>query len=650
MKSTPVHGLIWGIIPIAITLTLLVLKVIAPSLARSPSPEALANVKELFLPEMQRELQPEPLEQLRYIMGICLYPILLFLGLLAGKKWPSRLGRFPPAILLSIGFIFFAWNWIYQARSESAFAVPSAASLVLSAVAGFAIYIFRQRSMKVPSAYPVVAWGLAAAYLVIRLSPSLVTEGNVSKVPRSVWHHLPFTLNEFSAVLNGRTLWVDFFPQYSNLLPYLFAPLFELWGMSVTHFTWVLLAMSAICFGIVFWLFYRLFESHWTALAAFVPFTALCLIALPKEVGEVSSEVVNVFNYYQIGPLRYFLPFLSLFALGRYLSTPSRFRLAVLGLVAGAAAINNFDFGIPALVGCATAIVLSRSFASNWVRTGALFLSAAFVPLLIFVLVTFLRSGHTPYFSQMFSYQRVFALFGFYMLPMDRYGNHWNVLVTFLICLSLAIHSFLSRSQQSPKERFLVGMLAFVAVFGCGVFAYFVGRSHANVLVSTFMVWGIAWILLIRYFIDHRKALSGFSQALTTAFLVIGICPWLLEIPNWVPLKHQVQRLRFADAFKPEQTAEKVLSRIAQTGATSLIFLYPYGHHFSNRANLANLSPLAQRNSILLWSQWEKLEHVARAKKVHWIAGEFSNAMKERLQAMGYTLRFSEGDADAWSL
>ena len=96
------------------------------------------------------------------------------------------------------------------------------------------------------------------------------------------------------------------------------------------------------------------------ALALYIPFLTLTLFS----VGTDDANVGYIASYYAVMPIRYVGAFVTAAVVLWTVQRPSRTRGGVLGVVAGLALINNFEFGLPGIVGAALAIACA--LARDW--------------------------------------------------------------------------------------------------------------------------------------------------------------------------------------------------------------------------------------------------------------------------------------------
>ena len=87
--------------------------------------------------------------------------------------------------------------------------------------------------------------------------------------------------------------------------------------------------------------------------------------------------------------------------------------------------------------------------------------------------------GKTPDFSNLFATSFVFGKLGFLQLPMPYLGMWLINAVIYFAALSFSIWKILTRKMSD-----LDGFILFTTLLGCGLFSYYLGRSHDGNLPS----------------------------------------------------------------------------------------------------------------------------------------------------------------------
>src|SRR5207244_3265029 len=117
-----------------------------------------------------------------------------------------------------------------------------------------------------------------------QLLPSIYISTNVGHASLVVYNHMAGSLEEFAAVVNGSTPYVDYFPHYQNILPVLVEPLFKAVHLGIGSFTgfMALLSLAQLCMALAVLL--SVTRSRALALLLFVPYAAA--LAFPIDVPE----------------------------------------------------------------------------------------------------------------------------------------------------------------------------------------------------------------------------------------------------------------------------------------------------------------------------------------------------------------------------
>ncbi len=644
---------------------------IAPNI--SPKPD-FARAQDLFLEVMLPLCLPEPLEHTRYLLAIIIVPAVYLIAIQLCRRWtvkqqePVARVTLVGAIVMQVCLIVFAaWNLRAHVRQMlSLFGAGLACLMVL----GLAAIVWRRirrriveggraewlRSARVP-------YLIGLGYGCLWLLPSIVRD--VTKAHDGVTTHMAYTMGEFSAILNGRTMLVDFFPQYQTLTPYLLLPVFRITLLSELTFTVVMTILSIVMLLLVLRVLHLYTGSAWSSLLLWIPLVSVS--AHPYTDVLKGGYMLTPFSYFAIGPLRYFGPFLTAFLCARYLADPRARRLALLSIVAGLSVLNNLDFGFPAFVAAFAAVLTVESrylipSRAGAVRTLVYFGVSLAACVAGFSLFTLLRSGSFPDWRQFGGFQRIYALYGFGMLPMPPAGPQWLLYLTFMSVLLLAIARSVrpwAGSPASAELRLRQGMLVFSGVFGSGAMMYYVGRSHPYTLQCIFPAWTFSLTLLVWEQVRHwhrsrafRSATSSTVHVLPTvlllSFYITGLgCSLRVPSPG-----EQWQRIRSAGntlTMDRQLAADYIRSR-APTGERIGV-IYPFGYEIANSAQASNVFPFTCNWSMNLKSQLETALRLFRQGHVrHLFIDRTPNSeqVNSALEAEGYRVE-SEFDPGIYS-
>lgn len=486
----------------------------------------------------------------------------------------------------------------------------------------------------------------------IYLIPSVFFDSNLSLTSAHVYGHMEHVIGEFAATWSGKTMLVDFFPQYNYLAPYIVSPVFDLFGFTTGSFT---LLMSSLSLGgllIVFYLFRKMTGSYVPALFFFVPFLSISFY------GQAITPLIihNVFNYYAVWPLRFIGPLIGLFFLSKVLENPTPKRTGLLFFLGALIAINNLDFGLPSLVGMFVAIWFSKgkqSFVSlrHTGETVLLFLLSSVLAMVFFIVFSSLRSGAFPQIQLLVEYQRIFAVSGFMMLPAPFPGLYWIFYLTYMGCLILAVFRTFQRDASDEILRYKDGILAYSAIFGCGSLMYYIGRSHPQVLIALFAPWALCLLLLLIETLQHCKKMFVMRNYAALLFLIIPFYflsfNFMVYISNLVQipsLPNQSKRFMYpvgGDLLLQRRNNMEDFIKHHVVNGEKVVIAMDRGDILANKLGIHNIFPFPLTTSIILNKQVELLVDKIEENRInkvflnHFADGE----IKESLKTHGFNFK-----------
>ncbi|MGK5090030.1 hypothetical protein WDW86_20965 [Bdellovibrionota bacterium FG-2] len=617
---------------------------------KAPTPDLIAAT---FVPSQVPGCRPEPMEFLSYFSFSALAP-LLFLGSFGFLSLSTSLRAKQLALAISaqfIGLIFIFYNLVIQNR-EVRYVLDYRVALrtLLQGSAIFLIlYALKSRTKLFQlSSTRWLPHILGVFFCVLRLLPSVFTNETLDAAFGTVTYHLAFTMGEFAAAVNGRVPHVDFDPLYQHLLPIVAQPYFALFGLSVGSFTCLMGWLSLLAFLCIFFVLLRLTKRPWLALGCQILFVAMSTYASASGPG---GNLLNPFNYYAVGPLRYFGPYVLLAVTTAFLK-PSRVRLAPLGLgfCGTLVALNNLDFGLPALGAAAIAFGVwlfqtTHQNARSLLFALLEFVLASFLGLLVYALTLRSLGGEWPHLGEVFQFQKYFGYFGYGMTPLAPFGLHWIVSLTFFA----AVVTGLIRDKK--EHAFANAVLLYCGVFGTGALSYYIGRSYPEVILSLFSIWSLTTLVLAtEWFISIRKtwrfSLETWLPSLTLGLLLTLFLAAVAEAPS--PLE-QVSRLtqRSESLNKSRATSVSLIQKYTTPGENVAI-LFTHGHWLAHEAGVNNLFFLAHPISIFLKEQEVKLFALVDSEKINAVFGTIAPAIQAGLLHKGFQLVETSGDFEIW--
>jgi len=600
------------------------------------------------------EAHPEPVEQGRYLVA-AIVP-LLFLGAIVLL---TRLRVRLPAIgiravvLLAQALLVAFVAYCLHKQKARPFVVPGEVNFLIIKyftrntllVAGAATLLTaialrseRVRARAARYANPSKAGaafiaGIAFVMTAVWLSHALYTETTIGAAFREVRFHVPFTMDETFAVLDGRTPLVNFTAQYGSLWPYAFAA-----GMALTRATvgvWIGLCVTATGLGMVaiYAVLRRAARSPLYGLILFLPVLATSFFVI----GGSLDNRYTFANYYATFPIRYAGPSFVVWLVARHLGGAWPRRPWPLFLAAGIVALNNLDTGLGALVGTFAALLWTTRppWALNVRRllvhaAGGLFLAWAAVAVL-----TLARAGSLPDLALLTRFSRLFALTGFGMVPMRLFGLHVILYLTFVAALAVAT----VRWVRAEHDRVLTGTLAWSAVFGLGAGAYFVGRSTPDDLIAVFFPWAFALALLTIPSVRALRSASLGSWPIAATLCVFGFFVIACSLAQTPTPWSQVARLeRTGPAIMRVPAGQRFVAEHTRPGEAVLLFM-SLGNRIAVNAHLSNVLPYATAGSMPTMEQWVEAIDALKAVRGHKVfldLGETSDEMQALLASAGF--------------
>lgn len=564
-------------------------------------------------------IDPEPLEDVRSMLALGTPFLLAGVVVVFGASRPARPALDPIVIALQVaGVVLLVIAVLGQPRGGPLLGndyfdpyLVSVPNLIAGVVIGLLLTAAALRppgwrwlgavreALGSRAAWRWVAVAIAIAVTVIWLLPAVNTDDTAPRAGSLASGHFGIQGDDYFAAVNGRTPLVNYIAQYTNLLPIVLEPVLKAAGPSITSLSISMCVLSAVSMLAIYAAFAVITRGAWTALALYVPWVALSLFPW-NDVGPYRE-----FNgiYYGVFPGRYLGPFLLalLCAISLRRGRPSAY---VLFLFAGLVLLNNYEFGIGAL------LALMAASAAGWDRElpqrRALvdFLRGAAGLLTAIALVsaiTLIRAGELPDPALLTYYNRIFLRDSFGLEPMSSLGVHWALYATYAAALLVAAVRFVRREP----DRVLTGMLAFSAVFGLVTGMYFVGRSSQFQLMLLFPAWGLSLALLAWIALDCLRAAATDRARLRRILLpalacLVGFGVMISAIDRLPQPQRQVDRLRAGGT--PNRLTPRAVQFVeswTHPGEDILLIGTAPDHLVADRAGVVNVSPLNGFTSLL---------------------------------------------------
>lgn len=331
--------------------------------------------------------------------------------------------------------------------------------------------------------------------------------------------HFEAAIYSLVHIAKGGTCLADVPVQYGCYGEFI-APLLNLTGMSVFAVTALLTLFQVIAIFAIITFAATLIRNTLLLIAAII-----CIMLLMNMVYFMGAAD----PYFQYNPIRLFFPALSLICVKILQKSPS-FRNQILsGMFAGAAMTWNLDTGI-AVAGALVIFISIICFRKGLFKVLFSFGSGVLLFLLLFTFYIEVKSGWQVNFLSAISYQKMFYISGFAMMPMPPFPDYWTIAILIVgLVLLVAIVRIISFERLSLEEE----RATYLAILAIGLFLYYTGRSHWSVL--RFVVW--PEVILFFYCADRalREIKCTYKKVTITTLLIstpLAICcfhfPFLL--------------------------------------------------------------------------------------------------------------------------
>jgi hypothetical protein len=255
----------------------------------------------------------------------------------------------------------------------------------------------------------------------------------------------------------------------------------------------------------------------------------------------------------------------------------------------------------------------------------ALGLLAAYALLAVLALV---RTGELPQLGRLLDYGRLYSIGGFGLLHLHRLlGLHLVLYLTYAAAIAVAT----VRALEHAPNRPLTGMLAWSGVFGLGSAAYFMGRTHPELLVALFPTWALALALLSVDVVGRLAHRPGARPGLGTLLVVFGMALSACSLAQ-LPLPWtQLQRIGQDTPTAPLIEGEAPLPRFD-------------GAFLPKRSTRAFFAPVRRGEPVaILLTTGHQIAHAFGLEDVSRYTGMYSIVTRERLRAVVDDLRAAGG-------
>jgi hypothetical protein len=334
--------------------------------------------------------------------------------------------------------------------------------------------------------------------------------------------HFPYTANELAASGVGRLPLSDFVPQYSSLLGLPISPLLTWFpSHSIAIVLYWLICLQVVCLLVPTVCLAKAVDSR-LAFPTFFICSVLSITGDPKL-------MLSSMTYFAGTPMRMVLPILLLSVLSWHFSSRNQSSRTIVGLlsigsIGGLTALNNFEFGVPALLAAVFTVSLMSDSFRQILKSVSLVALASGTVFMLYGLIGVVSNkpiqwGHWVLFS------KIFGSSGFMKMPMAWGGLHVGFASLCVFGLAIAIH--LRRKNSSVKtvrDYALTTYLTYTSVWMLLTFAYFGGRSFTSTLIGGHALqFGMVLSGVLAFTLLEHKSLLGLVNGQRSVLAAISL-------------------------------------------------------------------------------------------------------------------------------
>lgn len=548
-------------------------------------------------------IAPEIVDKIVWAGSLSCAGVLLMLALFAGgRAYLERPIRSVLPLMIGVTGLFLGISWVEPFEGITVYWFGFGTQVLLFVIALIpALYLLLEN----PDQRLIRYIGLASIALVLVVYLPSVIQPMWGVIDLA---HSYYIFNELLAPTQGHFPLGQQVPQYTSLFGLPLAPIWWAFpaavngvhrtGMVVTAYltTLALLTVAGSAF-----LAFRVLPEKIRSLALLLTVPLILVKVQPP-----TTALGSIAALFSAIPIRT-LPVVAVALLLTYFARQGSLRRsAVIGLVCGSAALNNFEFGVP----CAIAALLALWIGSLSSRTAARVLGSfalgALTPIVLFTL--FLYSAGQ---SMQWSYWTAFALSfgsGFGAVPMPLVGPHTLILAILISGAVVGAYRLrLMPEMQVGPADVIMRRAAFVSLFfglaGLGSFGYYVGRSVVSGQLQVFLLY-IAPIIsaeLALVTIPRLGAKPRWSRVAATAMILLPAALAVASVVQAPDARQEWSRVALTNKTAAEtailQTESTDLTRLAADaraalGGVKLVAAVSYGNYMEALTGLENFSAI----------------------------------------------------------
>ena len=339
--------------------------------------------------------------------------------------------------------------------------------------------------------------------------------------------HSIYSLNDLLAVVNGSIPLVTYSAQYTSLLGF---PL-RIFSESISSnfpivATLYLSLLTIICMGILVYISSK-FKSLKLMLISgiiIIP-TVLTSAASPHD----NTSITSMFSALPLRMLSVLILPIVLVRIAQNAANHLNLYSLLLGFLIPAVALNNFEFGIPAvLTSVFIFLTLSRTKESFFLLISGMTLS--------YVSIFILLGNENPSTEHWLLFTKAFGS-GFGAAPMPEFGLYVFVMAVLSVGAIIGSKELISKSGRlDPRSSVLT---AYFGLTGLGCFGYYIGRSMVPTQLQIFFLFCSPIVvvifrqLIVELSSSNTRSSKNLIKLLPSMYIVIFCLFSILQAPSF---------------------------------------------------------------------------------------------------------------------
>ncbi len=277
-------------------------------------------------------------------------------------------------------------------------------------------------------------------------------------------------------------------------------------------------------------------------------------------------------------------------------------RAAAVGFVAGTAALNNFEFGVPVALAALITLVANQQAWKRGLKASCMFSAAAALPFVAYALLQI--SVGQPFHPEYWVAYAMSYGTGFGAVPMPIFGLYVLVLAILIAGAVTGWYHLRTANRTAVTDRRMTGA-AMVALFfglaGLGSFGYYVGQSVVSGELQIFLFY-LAPIIAASLTLVPLPRISrgaGWRPVTTAAVVLFPVALALSSVINAPNAQDHWDRVTAANEtaahFPFDDSSQQIADALTKATAGQepvASGAVPYGNLVQSYADLQNFSAI----------------------------------------------------------